>query len=133
MNGTKATGKTIGEVEHITGIPKRDLKYYIEQNVMRPSRKTESGYWTYSDEDIQRVRLTALCRSLDLPVNAIRAILADPASHWQEELKQQIIRLEDQLDRTEAQLRLARRLQGHEAWEALQLSLEEKEAEFAAK
>ena len=133
MNGTKATGKTIGEVEQITGIPKRDLKYYIEQHIMQPSQRTESGYWSYSNEDIQKVRLTALCRSLDLPVKAIRAILTDPASHWQKELEQQIVRLTDRLDRTEAQLRLARRLQGHEAWEALQLSLEEKEAEFAAK
>ena len=133
MNGTKATGKTIGEVEQITSIPKRDLKYYIEQNIMRPSQKTESGYWAYSGEDIQRARLTALCRSLDLPIKAIRTILADPAASWQEELEQQIVRLTDRLDRTEAQLRLARRLQGHEAWEALQLSLEEKETEFAAK
>ena len=136
MNGTKATGKTIGEVEKITGIPKRELKYFIEQHIMQPSQKTESGYWAYGGEDIQRARLAALCRSLDLPVKAIRAILADPASHWQEELERQIVRLADRLDRTEAQLHLARRLQGHGAWEALQTycdGLAEKDAELAAK
>ena len=136
MNGTKATGKTIGEVEKITGIPKRELKYYIEQHIMRPSQRTESGYWAYSGEDVQKARLTALCRNLDLPVKAIRAILADPASHWQEELERQIVRLTDRLDRTEAQLCLARHLQDHGAWEALQIycdGLTGKDAELAAK
>lgn len=136
MNGMKATGKTIGEVEKITGIPKRELKYYIEQSIMRPSQRTESGYWSYSGEDIQRARLTALCRSLNLPVRAIRTILADPASHWQEELERQIVRLTNRLDRTEAQLSLARRLQNHGAWESLQIycdTLAEEDAELAAK
>lgn len=89
MSGTKATGKTIGEVERITGIPKRELKYYMEQGVMRPSQKSESGYWLYSSEDIQRARLASLCRELGFPVQAIRAILADPALHWPEELERQ--------------------------------------------
>ena len=136
MNGTKDTGKTIGEVERLTGIPKRELKYYIEQNIMQPSQRTESGYWLYSVEDVQRVRLTALCRNLDIPVMAVRAILADPVACWQEELERQIIRLADKSGRTDAQLRLARRLQGHGAWEALQIyydSLTEKDAELTTK
>ena len=49
MNGKKAIGKTIGEVEKLTGIPKRELKYYIEQDIMRPSQRTECGYWAYSN------------------------------------------------------------------------------------
>lgn len=49
MSGTNATGETIGEVERITGIPKRELKYYMEQGIMRPSQKSESGYWLYSN------------------------------------------------------------------------------------
>ena len=66
----KATGKTIGELERIIGIPKRDLKYYIEQHIMLPSQWAKSGYWFYSDKD-QRARLTALCRSLSLPIKAV--------------------------------------------------------------
>ena len=129
MNSTKVTGKIIGEVEKITGIPKRDPKYYIKQ-------RTGSGYWTYNDEDIQKARLAFLCRSLDFPVKAIRAILTDPAVCWREELERQIVRLEDRLNRTEAQLRLAQRLQGHGAWEALQIycdSLERQNTELAVK
>ena len=54
MSGKKATGKTIGEVEKLTGIPKRELKYFIEQRLVQPSQKSESGYWLYSNEDIDR-------------------------------------------------------------------------------
>ena len=136
MNGTKATGKTIGEVEKLTGIPKRELKYYIEQHIMRPSQRTESGYWAYSGEDIQRARLAALCRDLDLPVRAIRAVLADPAAHWREELERQIVRLTNRQGRTEVQLCLAQRLQNCGVWEALQIYCDrwaENEAEPAAK
>ena len=39
MNGLKAKGKTIGEVEKLTGISKRDLKYFIEQGLSQPSLK----------------------------------------------------------------------------------------------
>lgn len=120
MSGTKATGKTIGEVERITGISKRELKYYMEQGVMRPSQKSESGYWLYSSEDIQRARLASLCRELGFPVRAIRAILADPALHWPEELERQILRLNDRRDRTTAQLALAESLRHTEAYEALE-------------
>lgn len=136
MDGRKATGKTIGEVEKLTGISKRELKYYIEQRIMAPSQRTESGYWAYSEEDIQKARLAALCRSLDIPVKAIRTILSDPDSHWQKELERQIVLLEDKLERTEAQLCLAKRLECAGVWEALQIyrgSLEKENATFAAK
>ena len=124
MDGTKANGKTIGEMERLTGIPKRELKYYIEQNIMRPSQRTECGYWAYNDEDIQKAQLTALCRVLDIPVGAIRTILADPISHWQEELHRQIVRLMDVRNRTETQLRLAAQLQNRGVWEALQIYID---------
>lgn len=110
MSDEKAAGKTIGEVEKITGIPKRELKYFIEQRIMRPSQRTESGYWLYSDEDIQKVQLAALCRELDFPVRIIRSILADPARYWQKELEQQIIRLTDKRGCAEAQIARAKSL-----------------------
>ncbi len=136
MDSTKATGKTIGAVEKLTGIPKRELKYYIEQKIMCPSQRTESGYWEYGDEDIQKVQLTALCRNLGIPVGAIRRILADPESRWQEELERQIIQLTNKRDLTEAQLHLAKRLQNNSVWEALQIyrdSLTEKDTALAVK
>ena len=110
MSGKKATGKTIGEVEKLTGIPKRKLKYFIEQKLVRPSQKSESGYWLYSDEDIKKVQLASLCQKLDFPVRSIRLILTDPGQHWQKELERQVIRLTGKRARTEVQLTRAEAL-----------------------
>jgi len=122
MSGMKATGKTIGEVEKLTGISRRELKYLIEQKIIQPSQRTESGYWLYNDEDIQRTQLASLCRDLDFPVRMIRIILADPSHYWQKALEQQIIQLIDKKVRTEAQLARAEALRLHweeEEWASL--------------
>ncbi len=122
MSGIKATGKTIGEVKNLTGIPKRELKYFIEQKIMRPSQRTESGYWLYSDEDIWRARLAFLCRELDFPTRVIRMILADPIRCWQQELERQIVHLTDKRARAESQLiraEMLRRSWEDEEWAGL--------------
>lgn len=110
MNGLKAKEKTIGEVEKLTGISKRDLKYFMEQGLFQPSQKSESGYWLYSGEDIKKAQLAALCRELDIPVRTIRVILTDPSHYWQQELERQVIRLTEKKARTEAQLSRAEAL-----------------------
>ena len=110
MSGKKATGKTIGEVEKLTGIPKRELKYFIEQRLVQPSQKSESGYWLHSNEDILNVQLASLCRELDFPARSIRAILEAPSRHWQTELERQIVQLTEKKVRTEAQLARAEAL-----------------------
>ena len=56
MGSTKTIGKTIGEVEKLTGIPKRKLKYMIERDLMQPSRRAATGFWLYNEQDIQTVR-----------------------------------------------------------------------------
>ena len=122
MSSKKATGKTIGEVEELTGIPKRKLKYFIEQKLVQPSQKSESGYWLYSDEDIWKAQLAFLCWELDFPVRSIRLILTDPARHWQKELERQVIWLTDKRTRTEAQLTCAESLRlswRSEVWASL--------------
>lgn len=107
MDDTKAMGKTIGEVEKLTGIPKRKLKYFIEQKLMRPSRRSEIGYWLYSEKDIRDAKIVSLCRALGYPDETIRAILSDSRFQWREELEFQITRLIDKKECVEGQLVLA--------------------------
>lgn len=110
MSGKRDVGKTIGEVEKITGIPKRTLKYFIEQRLVQPSRKSESGYWLYSGEDFRRVQLAALCRELEFPNRTIRSILADPSRRWPGELERQVTRLAERQRRAGARLSRAESL-----------------------
>ena len=104
---TKAIGKTIGEVEKLTGIPKRKLKYMIERNLMRPYQRSETGFWLYNDKDIQTVRTITLLQQLDYSEKSIYTLLAAPASQWSEDLKRQISRLTEKRSRIEDQLFLA--------------------------
>lgn len=125
MDDRKATGKTIGTVEMLTGIPKRELKYFIEQKLIQPSQRTETGYWLYSEEDIQAARLIAMCRGVGLPTASIRAVLACPVSNWREELDKHIARLE-------ATLHLAKPLQHRDVREALRIYYDSLEQDSAA-
>ncbi len=100
----KPVGKTIGEVEKITGIPKRTLKYYIERSIIVPGCKSASGYWLYTDDDIQKLRLVFLCRELQFHDGEIRALLAAPQVRWQTVLDRQIGRLAQRRGRAEDRL-----------------------------
>jgi len=133
MSGANTTEMTIGEVEKHTGISKRELKYYIEQGIMRLSRKSESGHWLYSEDDIRRARLAAMCRDLGFPVRHIRVILAGPTLCWTEELEQQTARLAEELNQAQNRLILAQSLKYLSVWNAVDTYFEEKDAALAAK
>ena len=133
MSGANVQEKTIGEVEKITNISKRELKYFIEQDIMRPFRKSESGYWLYSEDDIRRVRLAAMCRDLGFPVRHIRANLADPTLRWTKELEQQTARLAEELNQVQNRFIHAQSLQRLGVWDAVDTYFEGKDAALAAK
>lgn len=107
MSSMKEFGKTIGEVAKLTGIPQRKLKYFTERNIMQPSQKSESGYWLYSEKDIQVVQTILLLQNLGCSIPNIRDFLTAPFSRWQEDLEQQIHRLTKEKDDLENQLFLA--------------------------
>lgn len=107
MRRPKAISKTIGEVEKLTGIPKRKVKYYIERRLITPTQKSDSGYWLYSDKDIRDLRLISLCRELEYTDDQIRDLLAAPGICWQTELSRQIDRLRKKCARAENRLLIA--------------------------
>lgn len=107
MGCTKLIGKTIGEVEKLTGIPKRKLKYMVERDLMRPSQRAETGFWLYSEADIKIVRAITLLQQLGYPEKDIRALLAAPVPQWPEELERQITQLTEKRNHIENQLFLA--------------------------
>lgn len=65
MGSGKEMGKTIGEVERITEIPKREIKYCIEQRLICPGKKSESGYWLYDEQEIRKLQMVVLLRRLE--------------------------------------------------------------------
>ena len=124
MGITRKNGRVIGEVAKLTGIPKRELKYYIEQNLTRPTQRTESGYWSYNEEEIRMARLVSMCRVLGFPVKAIRRLLPDPHAHWKSEMENHLTRLESHREQLEFQINLVEAMKGLEVWDALQRYLD---------
>lgn len=104
MGSTKLIGKTIGEVEKLTGIPKRKLKYMVERNLMHPSQRSETGFWLYNEADIQTVRSITLLQQLGYPEKDIRTLLVASASQWSENLERQITQLTEKKNHIENQL-----------------------------
>lgn len=92
--------KTIGEVSSCTGIEKRKLKYYIEQELMKPQRDPiYNRYWLYSKRDIEIAQRIALYDELGYKSQEIKAILNDPTFEWQNELDKLIPKLQERRKR----------------------------------
>lgn len=69
------TDYTLAELEALTGIPARTIRYYIAQGLV-PSPGRDGPASRYAESTLQRLRLIARLRDAHLPLAAIRARLA---------------------------------------------------------
>lgn len=63
-------------MEALTQVPKKSIRYYEEEGLLRPARDIQNGYRNYTAEDVAVLKRVKLCRKLDLPVEEIRRIFA---------------------------------------------------------
>lgn len=90
--------KTIGEVSKQTGIPTREIKYYSETNIIKPSKKIIQGnknLCLYSERDIVKIQQIALYRELGYSNDKIKKIITEPNFKWKEALDSQICELRE--------------------------------------
>jgi DNA-binding transcriptional MerR regulator len=64
----------IGDLSHQTGVPARMLRYYEDQGLLSPVRDA-SGYRSYEDSDVGKVRQIRGLLDSGLPTEIIRRIL----------------------------------------------------------
>lgn len=106
---------TISEVAEATGFAPSTLRYY-EQIGLIPAPDRVSGRRAYAEGAIDRLRVIALARSLDFPLDDIRALLdgfpaGTPASkRWKRANESRIAALEAQAADIERMLGLLRHL-----------------------
>ena len=91
----------IHEICKITGLTRKTVEYYREQGLISPLER-ENGYREFTDSDAERLQKIAVLRRLDVPVERIRAILADESGG---ELRATAVQA--RLDRLEARERAA--------------------------
>jgi DNA-binding transcriptional MerR regulator len=73
---------SIGAFSLFSGLSINALRHYDEVGLLRPaSVDPATGYRRYQPEQISRARLICALRAVDLPIDTVRDVLADPGSN----------------------------------------------------
>jgi MerR family copper efflux transcriptional regulator len=66
---------TVGEAARRAGVSPKAVRLYEAKGILPPAKRTESGYRTYSEGDIQVLRFVRRARALGLRLEEIGRIL----------------------------------------------------------
>lgn len=69
---------TVGKIARIASVTVRTLHHYDDTGLLRPSQRLDSGYRSYSDDDLERLQAILCYRQLGFPLDEIRTLLDDP-------------------------------------------------------
>ncbi len=99
----------IKQAETLSGISKRNIRYYEQAGMIHPSRNQENDYREYSDDDIRTLKLIRALRMVDMPLEQIRSILAGKTEIHQAAAEQEL-RLKQKAQELETAIRFCREL-----------------------
>ncbi len=80
------------QAEQVTGISRRNLRFYEQQGLIHPARNSDNDYRDYAEKDIHDLKLIRTLRMLDVPLEEINACLTNERT-IQELAKEQETRL----------------------------------------
>lgn len=66
----------IGDLAKATATPVETIRYYEREGLLPPAARTEANYRDYAEAHTQRLQFVRHCRSLDMSLDEIRALLA---------------------------------------------------------
>ena len=69
---------TTGEIAKLCGVTVRTVQYYDSRGVLVPSELSEGGRRLYSDDDVRKLKIICFLRELDLSINTIGELFAEP-------------------------------------------------------
>ena len=67
----------ISELSKKSGLSRSTLLYYDSIGLLKPSRRTESGYRLYDEDDVQRLERICAYRDMGIALSAIRGLLRE--------------------------------------------------------
>ena len=82
-------GYPVGKVAALAGVTVRTLHHYDEIGLLIPSGRTDSGYRSYGDDDLDRLQRILLYRELGFPLETIATLVDDPGTDADAHLKRQ--------------------------------------------
>jgi len=96
----------VGEVARLAHVSVRTLHHYDQLGLVVPSDRSEAGYRLYAPRDLENLQTVLFYRELGFPLDAVRALLSDPAFDRRRALTEQRDLIADRALRLEALLRL---------------------------
>ena len=66
----------IKQTADASGVSARNIRYYEQAALLAPARNPENDYRIYTDADVRTLKLIRVLRTLDMPVEDIRAVLS---------------------------------------------------------
>lgn len=90
------------QTEQITGISRRNLRFYEDQGLIHPERNPDNDYRDYSEEDVEILRKIRTLRMLDVSLEEIASFLKGEKS-----LEQVMILQENKLRKRQQDLNTA--------------------------
>ncbi|WP_433784359.1 MerR family transcriptional regulator [Actinomycetospora sp. CA-101289] len=89
---------TVGQVAERSGVTVRTLHHYDEIGLLRPSRRSASGYRLYTDEDLVRLQHVVVYRRLGFALEEVAVLLDDPGADVAAHLRRQRAAVMSRLD-----------------------------------
>lgn len=81
QEGDSMTEKiNINQVEQLTGVSKRNIRFYEKEGLIQPERNEVNGYREYGEEDVRNIKIIRMLRMLDMPLEEIKSLLANKNS-----------------------------------------------------
>lgn len=104
-------GITVGEAARRAGVSPKAVRLYETRGILPPAERTEAGYRTYTEDDVEILRFVRRARALGLRLEEIRRIIdlqrqgAQPCGTVIQLLEHHL----DDIDRTMRELRALRK------------------------
>ncbi len=70
----------INEVVKKTGLSKRTIYFYIEEQLITPQINDDNGYYIFTENDVERLQLLQQLRKADFSIRDIHGLLNHPSS-----------------------------------------------------
>jgi len=103
--------KKLSEVSKIIGVTRRTLQEYDKIGLLHPTSKSESGYWLYDDETIQKLMFIQIFVEAGYERKRIKALLESDNVDLNEEYKNVISILKDKRRRIDGMINTVETIQ----------------------
>jgi DNA-binding transcriptional MerR regulator len=92
---------SIRELSNLAGVSARTLRYYDEIGLLKPLRTSAAGYRIYGEHEVEILQQILFYRERGLELEQIAATLYDPSFDVCQALREHLLELEQQKQRTE--------------------------------